>query len=1007
MPEELSRRSFLKLAATVGAAAAIPGCEPAARQLIPYVVPDDNVIPGVPQYYATTCAECGAGCGLIAKIREGRTIFLGGNPADPIGAGSVCARGQAALQGLYNPDRLREPQMRGLGGKLARISWNDAQRRLAERLRAAAGAGKDRVVFLGTPQGPTFAKIVDAFMSASGSSRTVFYEAITAEPARNAARQLFGRDDLPVLHIDKAEVLVSFGADFNETFSSPVELARQYAEFRAPKMRRGALDIGRAFYVGPRLNATAAKCDEWVSVAPGGEAQLAWSVLHVMVAERWVSQNSGVDLGALTAMVQAYDPAAVSVNTGVPPETIKRIADAFGKADGAIALAPSSDESATLAAYVLNAVTGNLGRTMVFLDGAPAPETTPSAQVEAAVAAMRDGKVDVAVIAGGANPVFSMPRAWRVAEGLQKVSYVAWLGTVPDETTEMASLLLPAHHPLESWRDINPRAGVWGLGQPVMQPVVNSRAIGDILLATMPAGKPAPAPAAGAAPSANGASGKGTATAAVPASAGAPWKNTHEAVEATWKELATKAGTPDAAQFWTKARQEGGYFAEAKPAAVQLNPAALKTPQAAPSAPAQLLLSSYPHIFLYDGRGADKPWLQELPEPISQYVWDSWAEINPETARRLNVKSNQIIELHTPDGMIELPASLNSRIHEGVISVPIGQGHTSYGRYAKGRGANPWAILPPGALSVAVKVSPTANSRKLVSPLFHRDEPGFPVGSMLGRDIVLASTIEDLAAGKVPEEKPLAPEPYEMYPHFPYPTHMWGMTIDVNACTACSACVTACYAENNVAVVGKDLVDDGRIMSWIRIERYYPDNEKDAEKPLAYLAPMLCQQCDHAPCEPVCPVFAAYHTQEGLNGQIYNRCVGTRYCENNCPYKVRRFNWYEYDFPAPLNLQLNPDVTVRGAGVMEKCTFCIQRIQHAEITARVEKREVRDGEIVPACAGACPTRAIQFGDMNNRDSVMMRKRTDHKARDYRALVDLNTQPAIVYLRALHHRKGQA
>jgi molybdopterin-containing oxidoreductase family iron-sulfur binding subunit len=269
-------------------------------------------------------------------------------------------------------------------------------------------------------------------------------------------------------------------------------------------------------------------------------------------------------------------------------------------------------------------------------------------------------------------------------------------------------------------------------------------------------------------------------------------------------------------------------------------------------------------------------------------------------------------------------------------------------------------------------------------------------------------SIEQLGRGEVPETH--AEEvtgPYEFYPPWKYPKHKWGITIDVNACTGCSACVTACYAENNIPTVGKQGVDNGRIMSWIRIERYFPSPKESAQAPQLYLAPMLCQQCDHAPCEPVCPVFASYHTEEGLNGQVYNRCVGTRYCENNCPYKVRRFNWFVPEWPEPLNLQLNPDVTVRGAGVMEKCTFCVQRIQFGELTAKTEDRELRDGEIVTACQQACPARAITFGDINDPASAMMRRRDDNKLRNYRALEEINTQPAITYLRDLYREKGKA
>lgn len=970
MRDGLSRRSFLKLAATASAAAAVPGCEPAARKLIPYVIPDENVVPGMPTYFATTCAECPAGCGVVAKIREGRIIKLEGNPVDPIGQGALCARGQAALQGLYNPDRVAHPQLRGTGGALQNISWDSADKLLADKLAAASKAGRDRVAYFGAPAGPTFKKIALAWLGAYGSSRAIFYEAINHEPARAASKELFGRRDLPAYRIDQAEVLISFGADFLETWQSPVELMRQYAQFRTPKERRGSLTIGRAIYVGPRLSMTASKCDDWIATMPTAEADIAWSVLNVVVKQRWVSEDAGqksqVALAARSKALANYDPAAVSARTGVPAETIMKLGESFGKAEGALAIAGTDDPSAHLAALILNSITGNFGRTVMFLEGAPSEDISTPDEISAALKTMREGGVDVVVIAG-ANPVFTMAPSMMVAEALQKVPFVVWAGGVPDESAAMANLIIPAHHALESWRDSAPRAGVHGLGQPAMQPVLDSRAVGDILL---------------------------TATAA--SGANLEWKTTAEAVKAEWLAMAPKAGLPGD-DFWVKARREGGWFENQRVAAVKLAPSALQAPPPGRAA-GDLAVYAYPHLFFYDGRGADKPWLQELPEPVTQIVWDSWAEIHPETARKLKVARDDVVALKTEHGVIELPILVQSTVHPGVIAVPIGQGHRSYGRYAKDVGANPWSILAAGKSSAPVGLSATDKKRALVTPLGKSD--------MMGRSIVEAMSIEQLARGEVPKrETDEVTGPYEFYEPWKYPKHKWGMTIDVNACTGCSACVTACYAENNVPVVGKEGVDRGRIMSWIRIERYFPPANEANRAPQLYLAPMLCQQCDHAPCEPVCPVFASYHTEEGLNGQVYNRCVGTRYCENNCPYKVRRFNWFVPEWPAPLHLQLNPDVTVRGGGVMEKCTFCVQRIQFGELNARTEDRALRDGEIVTACQQACPARAITFGDINDPGSAMMRRRDDNKVRQYRALDELNTQPAITYLRDLYREKG--
>ncbi|HUY17822.1 MAG TPA: molybdopterin dinucleotide binding domain-containing protein [Candidatus Binataceae bacterium] len=974
MSEGFSRRSFLKIASAAGAAAAIPGCEPAGRELIPYVVPDENVIPGVPSFYATTCNECGAGCGVVARVREGRVIKLEGNPKDPIGQGSLCARGQAALQGLYNPDRLAHPFVRGDDGRVRRISWDIATRALLGHLSTAAKAGKDRVAYLAHPQGPTLAKIAGLWLSAWNSSKAVFYEPLASSVAQQAAQDCFGRSDTPVYHLDQAEALISFGADFIDTWGSPLELMRQYAAFRAPRQRRGKLAIGRAVYVGPRLNLTAAKSDEWIAVKPGHEAAIAMSVLYVLVRQGWISPNSGFDIATLKSFVAGYEPETVSQQTGVSAEAIMRLGQVFGQAEGAVALAGTEDKQAHVAAFVLNAVTGNLGKTVTFLDGAPASSLSSQADLDGLITAMNQKQVDVLVIAAGANPVYAMSPAAKFNDALRQVPFVVWGGLVPDETAERAHLLLPIHHPLESWRDSAPRAGINGLGQPVMQPVFESRDLGDVMLES--------------------------ARAASTDSKAVPWQSTAEAVKASFQDLQKQLGDQGKPEdFFAQALRDGGVFSAAKAADVKLKAAILQNKPKPPDAGPDLVLAVYPHIFLYDGRGANKSWLQEIPEPVDQLVWDSWAEIHPETAKTLGIAADEVVELKTDQGTVAVSALVSEHVRPGVIALPLGQGHTSYGRYAKGRGVNAFTILAPGALSAAVKVSGTGRKNPLVSPLYSED--------MMGRNIVEAMSIEDLARGITPKSE-TETEPYEMYGAFKYPTHQWGMTIDVNACVGCSACVAACYAENNLAVVGKEGVHHGRIMSWMRIERYTPPKAEADKAPLMYITPMLCQQCEHAPCEPVCPVFAAYHTQEGINGQNYNRCIGTRYCENNCTYKVRRFNWYKPEWPAPLHLQLNPDVTVRGAGVMEKCTFCMQRIVYAEINAKTSDRALHDGEIVPACAQTCPTRAISFGDRNDKQSAMMQRRKDNDLRTYRILnAEFNTLPAITYLREIYHEKGRA
>ncbi|MGA8570381.1 MAG: molybdopterin-dependent oxidoreductase, partial [Candidatus Binataceae bacterium] len=628
MSEGLSRRSFIKLAATAGAAAAIPGCEPAARNLIPYVVPDENVIPGMPTFYATVCTECPAGCGLVARVREGRVIKLEGNPADPISQGSICARGQAGLQEVYNPDRLSRPQSRAQGGSFEPASWDDALKTFNEHLGAAAKAGKDRVAFISGPLGPTQTKSAQLWLGAYGSSRMVTYERLAEHAARTASKASFGRDDLPIYRIDQADALISFGADFLSTWGSPVEFHRQYAAFRTPKQRRGQLTLARATYVGPVMTMTAAKCDEWVATTPGDEAAVALSVLNVLVKQGWVSRNSGVDLDALRKLTADFEPAAVAQKTGVSAESIMRMGESFGQSESAVAMAGTDDPALHNAVAILNAVTGNVGKTVVFADGAPAPASSPE-EIEALVKAMAGGEIDVLVIAGNNNPLFSMPVAQKFKDAIAKVGFVTWMGTVPDETAAAAHLRIPIDHSLETWHDTQPRAGVRGLGQPVMVRVFDSRPLGDLLLASAHAG---------------GAKAEQV-----------PWENTADAVNAAWQELGSKAGgTFD--EFWEKARRAGGHYEKVKVADVKLDSKVFEANVPAPVAATGLTLLAVPHIFFYDGRGANKPWLQEIPEPVVQLVWDSWVQIHPDTARSLGVSQNGIVEVRSEAGAISLPA---------------------------------------------------------------------------------------------------------------------------------------------------------------------------------------------------------------------------------------------------------------------------------------------------------------------------------------------------------------
>ena len=403
-------------------------------------------------------------------------------------------------------------------------------------------------------------------------------------------------------------------------------------------------------------------------------------------------------------------------------------------------------------------------------------------------------------------------------------------------------------------------------------------------------------------------------------------------------------------------------------------------------------LVAYPSLHFFDGRGANRPWLQEIPDPLLKTTWGTGVEMTPATAEDLGAEEGQLVAVASEHGQVDASVIVNPHLADGVVAIAIGQGHTDFGRYATGRGVSPMALLDPAPeapsggvrwVGAGVDVTPRELSRTIPRLQRNFDQEG--------RGLAQSVSLAALAAGDVhPEE-----HHFSLYPEHEHPVHSWGMAIDLDACNGCNACVAACYAENNVPVMGADRMRRGRTMSWLRIERFDEPRAGGDGADVRFL-PMLCQHCDHAPCESVCPVYATYHTDEGLNAQIYNRCVGTRYCSNNCPYKVRRFNWFMPEFEAPLQLQLNPDVTARSDGVMEKCSFCIQRIQDGKERARDEDRPVRDGDVSPACAQSCPAQAIVFGDMNDPASRVAQLSAD--ARAYHALSVFNTRPAVTYLK---------
>ena len=996
MSDGIKRRDFLKVLGVTGAGATLTGCSTqAAERLIPYVVHPEDITPGVATWYTTVCDGCTAQCGMWVRTREGRAVKVEGNPHHPVSGGALCAKGHATLQHLYNPDRYPGPMLRE-GGELRRISWEEAESLLAQRIQGAAG----NVLFITGGMGPTMTGLADAFAGAVGGRR-VRFDALSDAPLREAARIAFGASGLPRYDIAAARFLISFGDDFIESGASPVAHQRAFARMSVVDDHGSK---GRFVFVGPRLSLTGQNADEWIPIKAGSEAALALGMASAI-------SRDGALAGPYASLLAAFTPRAAAQATGIGEDTIRELAERFVSEGPSLALGPGvgghhrKATAAHVAILILNQVAGNVGRTVHF-DGGPQGATTPFADMESAIAAMTGGQVGVALV-HGANPAYALPAASRFAEAFGSVAFRVSFASAPDETSAMADLILPDRHFLESWGDSAPDSGVMAIRQPVMQavPHFESKQTGDVLLSV--------------GSRLGHALGGATFYERLRAAHQSAFGGDAVAFEAAWRESLRRG-----------VAQHGAPGGAVVPE-LRAPDAALDFDAPALDGEGDLTLLVYPSSRFGAGEFANAPWMLELPDPVSKIAWHSWVELNPKAAEARGLRKGDIVTVTSPHGSVELPVWIYPGIREDVVAIAMGGGHTDFGRWGTGRGVNPLVLLPSvseqpsGAfvtLATTVTLAPTGQRQRLVTNEGSSDQKGRPIAPAValaalghaddGHGAGGHGPLKELqgvggfapvdAQGGRPEAFPLEGARHGEYAD-PESRARWAMAIDLDKCTGCSACVTACQSENNIPWVGEDQVLMGRELHWIRVERYYEhlDASQASHVDVRFL-PMMCQHCGNAPCEPVCPVFATYHTPEGVNAQIYNRCVGTRYCANNCPYKVRVYNWYRYsdeNVPEPMNWQFNPDVTVRTNGIMEKCSFCMQRIRDAENKAVLEGRGKipLDGEIVTACQQSCPAEAIVFGNIRDPESRVAQ--VVQSERTYRILDEfINTQPGVNYLK---------
>jgi molybdopterin-containing oxidoreductase family iron-sulfur binding subunit len=949
---KLSRRSFLKVVGATGVAASCSP-KPAVQKLYPYLTPPEEIIPGTPTFYRTLCRACPAGCSVTARTREGRVIKLEGNPEDPISGGALCARGQTTVQQLYAADRLRGPMQRDAKGGFAAIGWDQALQRVANELATARAAKRmSGLRFLTRAEPGSAGALQRAFVASVGAKpeQRVVLEPFDMIALRAAGKALFGREEMPAFDLRAARSVVSFGADFLETWLSPVELTRGFVNGRG----RIGPDRTRLTWIGPRLSATAGSADVWLRARAGSEANVALGILRWLVDPKNGVSGLRPEAKELLPLLSQFSLAAVEKRADVPGGEILRICEELAQRRPSALLGPGPSsagvEATQLATAIqlINYVLGNIGQTVLYgLDPLEDPPSSYS-EIQSLIAEMAAGAVNILFV-HHADPAGTLPSALGAAAALDKVGLVISFSDRLDATTQRAHLILPDSHPLESFGDISPRKGLVQLGQPAMIPLWDTRAASQSLIDVSQKLEPSPMRL--------------------------PFQDFREYLEYRSQTYATMeyGDVGDLAARQRTALQRGGYRSPPKPEAVALRIDALGPFAMTPNPSDEgLALVPFPTVLRGDGGMAHLPWLKEVPDVTSTVSWTSWAELSPATAARLGVETEDVVALTTSAGTVELTAYTYPGLRNDAVALPLG-------------GPEALALIP-SLVDPASGGLAWLGARAMVRKTGKKQ----PLPRLEGMPEPKAGEVIKHVSSEAPVIAPPPPAP-QMYPVPEHPKHRWAMAIDLDRCTGCMSCVVACYAENNVPVLGPEFALQGRQMAWLRIERYF----EPGSTPGIEFLPMLCQHCTNAPCEPVCPVYATYHTSEGLNTQVYNRCVGTRYCSNNCPYKVRTFNYTDPQFPAPLDFQLNPDVSVRSKGVMEKCTFCVQRIRYGENAAKSEKREVADGEIVSACAQTCPAEAIVFGDANDPTSRVSRWRRE--GRGFHVLDELNTLPAITYL----------
>ncbi|MCC7297781.1 MAG: TAT-variant-translocated molybdopterin oxidoreductase [Bacteroidia bacterium] len=995
-----NRRDFLKFFGFSVTAVALAACyRTPVRNAVPYLVKPEDVTPGVANYYSSECGACSTGCGIEVKVREGRPIKVDGNRRSPISLGGLCAQGQGSIASLYDTERLANPLKNG-----AEVTdWAAIDAAISKKLAEIAAANGRIAIVSSTINSPSTLKTIEDFKTKYTTAEHVTYDAISYSGILSANMADFGKAVIPSYNFGKAEVIVSFAADFLGTWISPVEYSKGYAAGRIPSMDKG---MSMHIQFESTMSMTGTNADYRFPIG-ASKTGLYLASLHNYIANK---------TGATQIPVAQTAEAAGNA--------IAKAGDALLAAKGkSLVVCGSNDTNSQQITNAINMMLENYGTTIDLTNYSNQYKGIDK-DANALMLDLQAGKV-AAVIFYGVNPVYTdNAKAWE--NGIKKASLSVSFASSKDETAGLCEYVCPDHHYLESWGDSEPKAGLYQFTQPTISPVFNTRQAQVSLL---------------------------TWAGALPVLEKDPFQDKgilsqkhhtspyYSYIKNNWSSKLTG----DINVAFNKCLHEGVWTAEAvAPTVPAYTGAAASLAAGINTKTSGMDLVLFTNVAMRDGSQANNPWLQELPDPVSKVTWDNYVAISKSFAAANDIAEGDTVNIKSGSVTINsVPVIIQPGQANGTAAIALGYGRTAAGKVggskeieadSVGKNAYPLVSMTNGNRNYVVsgvEITKADDTYHLAQTQTHH--------SIEGRDLVKEGTLADWKKNKKAGNNAGDTHVYTIWEKRDYlkdgsPNHRWAMAIDLNACTGCSACAISCSLENNVPVVGRDEVRLRREMHWIRIDRYYSftntaKNEFDGnyvtkEKEIKAIdhkqgdkgeynhwenvkvvhQPMMCQHCSQAPCETVCPVLATTHSSEGLNQMTYNRCIGTKYCGNNCPYKVRRFNWFRFNdndhfdfhYNNPLGkMVLNPDVTVRTRGVMEKCSFCVQRIQEGKLTAKRSGADKNDVKVETACQRACPSNAIVFGDVNNPESEISKLYKNE--RGFTVLEELNVQSNVMYM----------